>query len=188
MDLAAAKYRQLAIEAGFAEGQVDTYVASLREAYSQNAAAADAAATTVKSQSWEAFSTYLNSAVGVAVNSGNDAQEKYALGLIAQSEQAQHALIEGGIKITGGMEEFMKMIEDKSPELARKLKDLRDPIKAEGGIKPHGAYNDFRNSTFNLKQDFKDQDPNRIALIMRRDILKAAQSRGQSKVASPFGL
>ena len=46
---------------------------------------------------------------------------------------------------------------------------------------------DFRGSTFNLKQDFRDQDPDRVAVAFQDDIGNAAVSRLQSRFASPFG-
>lgn len=42
--------------------------------------------------------------------------------------------------------------------------------------------------TFNIKQDFRDQDPDRIALVFRDDIAKSASHRIRSQVRTAFGI
>jgi hypothetical protein len=41
--------------------------------------------------------------------------------------------------------------------------------------------------TFQIKQDFRDQDPDRIAVIFQRDIARAAENRLQGGTGGAFG-
>jgi len=53
--------------------------------------------------------------------------------------------------------------------------------------KKAGAVVNFNGNTFNIKQDFRDQDPDRVAIAFQGDMARAATSRLQSRLASPFG-
>lgn len=60
-----------------------------------------------------------------------------------------------------------------------------------GGIHGRGlggpATIDARGSTFNIKQDFRDEDPDRIASVFTRDIQRAAEARVTARTSTPFG-
>jgi hypothetical protein len=47
---------------------------------------------------------------------------------------------------------------------------------------------DFRGSTFNIKQDFRDQDPDRVVAMMRKDLIHSAAARTQSRMSPSFGM
>lgn len=82
---------------------------------------------------------------------------------------------------------------DKS--LGSALQSEVDITKAQA--KPFVATNqappmqDFRGSTFNIKQDFRDADPDNVALVFRRDLVNAAynpiQGRGGGVVNGAYG-
>lgn len=57
--------------------------------------------------------------------------------------------------------------------------------KTEGGLKLPPI--NFGPTTMNIKQDFRDVDPDRVAIVMRKDFAKHAVSRIQSRLATPFG-
>lgn len=177
------KYRQLALEAGQSADRVDRHSAAIRHMAEENMAAGAEAEESLRAQNYEEFNEYLKSAIE---NHSKGAQE-FALNLVAKSDQAQHALIEGAIHIEGGFDEFMKVISERSPELAKKLKEMADPIKAQGGIKPSGPNNHFYGD-MHIKQDFRDQDPDRVALVFRRDLVKNATARLDARTARSFGL
>jgi len=46
---------------------------------------------------------------------------------------------------------------------------------------------DARGSHFEIKQDFRDEDPDRIAAIFTRDIARAAGARVHARTSVPFG-
>jgi hypothetical protein len=56
-----------------------------------------------------------------------------------------------------------------------KLKDKAVNLNMNGG------------QTFNMKQDFRDQDPDRMAVIFRRDISRQATNRLSANTGMPFG-
>lgn len=63
----------------------------------------------------------------------------------------------------------------------------RAQVEAAMGERPAQPVNDFRGSTFNLKMDFRDQDPDRVAVVFQRDINRAAEARITARTAIPFG-
>lgn len=179
-DDSAAQYRFRALDAGQDEAAVDKAIELQKHAHEANMQAAEQAKALVESQSFEAFSGYLQSAIDIHAKG----QTAYALSMIAGSEQAQRAMLDGSIHIEGGLEALKKVIEENSPELAAKMKDLLHP---KLDIKPAQPTVNFNNNTFNIKQDFREQDPDRIAIVFRKDVANSATSRVQSKVATPFG-
>lgn len=70
-------------------------------------------------------------------------------------------------------------------EALDKLKNIAKPGAGEAATKLPTM--NFGPSTFNLKQDFRDTDPDRVALIFRKDIAKQATNRTASRVGTPFG-
>lgn len=184
-DAAAAKYRQLGLDANQSADQLDAYIVSLRQMHDSNLQAADKAGDALKHGEYEGFNTYLEQAIKV----NSDAAQKYAFSMISQSEDARRALLQGSIHIAGGMDALMDIIKQKSPELARQLADAMNPIKAQGGIKPQGPVVNFNGGqTFHIKQDFRNEDPDRIAFVFRRDVVRSAEARRQSRLGTPFGL
>jgi hypothetical protein len=47
---------------------------------------------------------------------------------------------------------------------------------------------DFRGSNFTIHQDFRDQDPDRVVAMMRKDLIHTAGARVQSRGALGFGM
>ena len=72
-------------------------------------------------------------------------------------------------------------------ELEKAMRDASNVVKKQMGIKPQAGVN-IGVANFHIKQDFRDQDPDRIALVFKKDIGQAAVSRTASRVATPFGL
>lgn len=123
----------------------------------------------------------------LAVKSNNIAAAQYAANLIAGSSNVQTALVNSKLQLEGGFEGLSNVLGEKGLELSGKLKGLLDEASGKGAA-PTKPVVQFNNNTFNLKQDFRDQDPDRVALIFRQDILKQAESRRQSRVGGAFGL
>jgi hypothetical protein len=59
--------------------------------------------------------------------------------------------------------------------------------KPDLGIQGKSPTVNFNGNTFHIKQDFKDQDPDRIAVVFRNDIGKHAGARVQSRGINPLG-
>jgi hypothetical protein len=184
-DEAARKYRALALDAGASAAEVDDYIVRVRQMHDENMQGAENAKAALGSGNYQAFNEY----IGLAIKNNSDGATQYALSLVAASKDAQQALMSGAIHIEGGMDALMQVIKEKSPELARTLANVNNPIKSQGGIKPAGSVVNFNGGqTFHIKQDFKNEDPDRIAFVFRRDVVKSAEARRQSRMGSPFGL
>jgi hypothetical protein len=178
-----AKYRQLAQEAGIDQKAIDAWTSSILDHHNAVEVEADKLKMKVESQDTDYISRYINQAIAV----GNDEAEVWALHVLAQSDGMATALKSGAIHIDGGFESLTKVIEERVPELAEKLKQL-----SKGGvtdIKGHGpSMNMYGGQTFNIKQDFRDADPDRVIVQFRRDIVSQVVNRRQSHLATPFGL
>jgi hypothetical protein len=66
------------------------------------------------------------------------------------------------------------------------MQEVRDLGKTPPNGKPPAPVNDFRGSKFEIQQDFRDQDPDRVAAIFQKDIERAVVNRSMSTRA--FGL
>lgn len=109
----------------------------------------------------------------------------YMMKLLAGDEALQDALIKGGFGLESSFAEMagrMKATQGVDGGVADKF---AMKIKADGAKAAH-VTNFNGGQTFNIKQDFRDQDPDRIAVLFRQDVLKAASSRVQSNRSSAF--
>jgi hypothetical protein len=71
--------------------------------------------------------------------------------------------------------------------IAEELRGIVDKQKKEATTKGAPVM-DFRGSNFQIHQDFRDQDPDRIVAMMRQDLVQSANARTQSRVAIPRGM
>lgn len=67
----------------------------------------------------------------------------------------------------------------------KRLKDMASGKVAGGDIKLPPI--NFGPTTFHVVQDFRDQDPDRVMVMFRRDITRQATSRISSRLQTPFG-
>jgi hypothetical protein len=178
------QYRAKAMDAGDVDpAAVEAYILKMRELHDAFQQGAEDDKAAVVSQNWDK----LNEALNYNVEHHQDAMNDFILSQLNTSDAAVGAIKSGELHIAGGMDEFMKMINEKAPELAAKLRDAGNVVKNQGGIKPQAGVN-IGVANFHIKQDFRDQDPDRIALVFKKDIGQAAVSRTASRVATPFGL
>ncbi len=109
----------------------------------------------------------------------------YMAKLLAGDEALQDALLKGGSGLEGSFAEIAMRMKDTQGVSADQAKKFAMKIK-ESGAKTEHVTNFNGGQTFQIKQDFRDQDPDRIAVIFRQDILKAASSRVDSNRSSTF--
>jgi hypothetical protein len=180
-------FRQLALAAGQTAPEVDELTKKIQAQHDiANEAAKKFDFEASMGQKSEAMMDYINNAIKLH----REGAMQHAIAVMEGSQMARNAFMAGAGQVEGGFDAFIHMLEEKAPELAAKLKDMANVVKKEGGVKGVGgpSVNFNGGQTFNIKQDFRDQDPDRIALVFRRDILRAAESRRQSRVATPFGV
>jgi hypothetical protein len=104
--------------------------------------------------------------------------------MIAASDQLQNALLTSG-SITA---ENMKAISNLLSQIGQKelAEKFASQAKLASPAAPKVNY-DFRGSSFHLEQDFRGEDPDRVAVIFRKDVAKAAEHRLTARTTGPFG-
>lgn len=115
----------------------------------------------------------------------DDAAIKYAMGILKSSKELQIAIGGSSDMIEGGLNDFTWTLKKFGlGQLAGLMPQLRkEDLKQAGtGITMNGG------QTFNIKQDFRDQDPDRVAIVFREDLMRAAFARGTAKTSGPFAL
>jgi ABC-type transporter Mla subunit MlaD len=122
----------------------------------------------------------------------NQEQMKFLASFLATHQEVLDAMHKANVDLTDVGDDLAKSFESIGQHmLGVEVGGIVDAQKKalEKGKTPNGlTYNFNGGQTFNIKQDFRDADPDRVALIFRRDILKAAAARTQSRFAPAFGL
>lgn len=94
---------------------------------------------------------------------------RQARGILAANEQLRTAL--GALGVEDALKRLTELAQGKVSGDSVKLPSIN-----------------FGPTTMTIKQDFRDQDPDRIAVVMRRDFVKNATSRVGSRLSTPFGI
>ena len=161
---------------------IEADVLKMRQTHEGYQAAGEEDKSAVVSQNWDK----VNEALEGSIQHHQDSLTDYQIKLLAGSDAAAMAIHTGQIHIAGGMDELMKMIGEKSPELAAKLRDMGNVVKNQGGIKPSSPVQNFYGGV-HVKQDFKDQEPDAIMLTFKKGLASAASNRTSSRTGSAFG-
>jgi len=121
-----------------------------------------------------------------AAASGNAGLMQVALSTLTNSNALQYSLFMSGESITGGFDALIAALKAAGPEFEQAANNLAELVgKGKGGVPPpHRGPLIGGGNTFNIKQDFRDQDPDRIAIVFQRDLLKAALTPTQSRVGN----
>lgn len=115
----------------------------------------------------------------------NMAMQQYAAEVIAGSEDLRKNLLFSGEQLVdGGFKPLIDLVKEKNPDFAKDLKAGKEHIDNVKG----GPVVNFNNNTFHIQQDFRDQDPDRVAMVFRKDLVHTAAARLSARTASPFGL
>lgn len=140
--------------------------------------------------------TPLVEAYNLAAQQGNKGMMAYIANIFAGSNVLSTMLKQSGQTLVGGLHEMGQNVSLNADQVAAKWKDLMaSPLEmkkedAAKALKEKPASPKFNigSATFNIKQDFRDQDPDRVAIIFQRDLMRAAISRVQSNRATVFGV
>lgn len=128
-----------------------------------------------------------SNAFAQAMASGNQAQMQYVANILAGSTQLQEAMLQAGTLTAEGYDALATMVESKSAEFATNLRSIAGASGAAPKVDAAPKVNMSGGQTFKIQQDFRDQDPDRVAITFMRDIEKASWRRVQSGSSSPFG-
>lgn len=139
-------------------------------------------------------------AYNLARESGNEAMMRLAANTIASNDVFTQALIQSEKDIPGGLTGFAQNISKEAKNFhaimmavgplavgggqkmraQEALKKAREKITAKAGVS-------IKNAKFEIQQDFRDQDPDRVAVVFQRDMVRAAVRRVQTGRATVFG-
>lgn len=102
---------------------------------------------------------------------------------------ARTAFVEAGDMTVDGMKLMASMIKAESGEAGEVFKaSLLGMIQMKGGKSGVPKVNvNFNGNTFKIQQEFRDQDPDRIAFAFEKQVTKTAISRVQASTSAPFG-
>lgn len=178
------KYRIWAEQAGMASEAVDQFVASQRAYHDAELADLAKFREKVESSNVDEISKQLQQAQSIQ----DQAWLGAALNYVSESDAMTRALMDGSIHVQGGFDALKDVIERESPDLAKKLKKIAaETIRGEGGIKGAGLNQNFFGG-IHIKQDFRDQDPDRIMQVFHADLAQQTINRKQARLTTPFGL
>lgn len=122
-----------------------------------------------------------------AMKSNNVAVQQYIADILVKSKSLQGAFLQASGLTAEGFESLASLVEGASKEFADKLKQVASIESAKSAAKPEAPKVVFNGATINIKQDFRNQDPDRVAIVFRRDIAQAATRRYSASTGSPFG-
>lgn len=181
---AQAEFRKTAEAAGMSAGDITHYMEGMRVAQ-ENALVASGA--DVFDKIVAGFGDKTKDSVGAFVDAFNKASEahntaalRHAAMVLEGSVQLQNALLDSGAIASGAIVGLGPQIKDATLR-AKVTTREKQALTAASGKGP--TINMNGGQTFTLKQDFRDQDPDRIFLQFRRDVSKAVMSRTQPRTA-----
>jgi len=166
------------------EDAIAAFTQGLREHHEQAEREAEELREKVESQDTGYVGRYIDQAIAVH----NDQAQKWAFSIIADSDSMTKALMSGAIQVEGGFEALKKVIDAESPELAKKIAEMVKKSTGVDNIRGHGPSVNFYGANFHIQQNFRDQDPDRVMQVFRRDLQAAVVNRRQARNAVPFGL
>ncbi len=121
-----------------------------------------------------------------AMAAGDAGTQAYVANLLAKSQALQTAFLVSSDMTAGGFDALAELVKGQAEGFADKLKQKAD--FAPGGAKPDVPKVQFNGGqTFKVQQDFRDEDPDRIALVFQKGILDSAEKRLQASTSTPFG-
>jgi len=133
-----------------------------------------------------AAGTSLGTMFQQAAASNNVGLQRYMASLFVGSKQLQDAFLVSGVMTADAFTALAELVGDKAGDFADKLRQKAGITAGKAAPdKPLVQFNGGQ--TFKVQQDFRDEDPDRIALLFQRGILSSAERRLQASTSSPFG-
>jgi hypothetical protein len=109
----------------------------------------------------------------------NEGMMNYMQSLVKGNATLAQSFIDKGGEVKTALETFAKDVGD-----SNFLDNVRKSIRGDGANKALAPQINFNGNTFNIKQDFRDQDPDRVMMVFERDIRRSSTNR----VQSPYGM
>lgn len=100
----------------------------------------------------------------------NTGAQQYIANLLAKSEGLQGAFLASANLTSEGFEALASMVESQSSEFAELLRGRASEGKSKAATPAAPKVVMTGGQTFNVKQDFRDQDPDRVAIMFEKGI------------------
>lgn len=121
-----------------------------------------------------------------ALNTQNAGAAQYIANLLGKSEALQGAFLASANLTSEGFEALASMVESQSKEFAELLRGRASEGKTKAATPAAPKIVMTGGQTFNVKQDFRDQDPDRVAIMFEKGIGQSIE-RKLSAGTSIFG-
>jgi hypothetical protein len=129
----------------------------------------------------------LGDAFQSASKNANLGMQQHIATVLGGSRDMQIAFLEAAKLTSEGYSALAELLPESAKDFKEELKRKAAGVGTEEA-KGHGpSINLHGGQTFKINQEFRDQDPDRIAVLFRRDILSSAERRVQASTGSPFG-
>lgn len=120
-----------------------------------------------------------------AEKANDEGAKQYVAKFLDGQDMLQEALSKGSVIWKNGMGSFLDTLN------AVGLKDeaarLKEATKPNLGVTGKTNLTQNFNGAISIKQDFRDQDPDRVATVFKEDLARVGSSRLQSRYAGAFG-
>lgn len=121
-----------------------------------------------------------------AVKTHDTYHQKFITSLMGQSTNLQSAFLNASDNIAGGFEHLIELLSlSQGAKSAAEFRRMHDLLK--GNAKSQNVFNANFSGNITVNQDFRDADPDRVAIILRQDLVKQAESRRQGMMGMAFG-
>lgn len=121
-----------------------------------------------------------------AIKAGDAGTEQYIADLLAHSSALQLAFLQSSTMTGDGFNALADLVGGQAKDFADKLHQKAD--FAGDKTKPDVPKIQMNGGqSFKIQQDFRDEDPDRIAFVFQRDIAGAAERRLSAVTSTPFG-
>lgn len=131
-----------------------------------------------QAQEWILLNAY-----NQAMQAGNKQMALLAAQTIASGALVGDAFLKTAKDVEGGFGAMAELLEASGGQFAGFASKLKD----KGGVPAAPKIVMTGGQTFNLKQDFRDKDPDKIAVVFRRDVGRVIERRASARYSGPFG-
>lgn len=111
----------------------------------------------------------------------------YVASLLTKSKDLQTAFLQSANMTAEGFNSLADLVQDKAGDFAESLRGLGKAEAAKASKPEMPKIHMSGGQTFKIQQDFRDQDPDRVAIAFHRDVSRAAVARIAANTSSPFG-
>jgi hypothetical protein len=118
----------------------------------------------------------------------NAAAMQYIADVLLKSEGLRNAFITSANLTGDAFDVLADLVKGKNEDFAAALRARAGEGRAGAAVQAAPKVVMNGGQTFNIKQDFRDQDPDRVAIVFERDVARMSERRLQAGTSSPFGV